>query len=194
MSDPSELLAVVESVISALRRHDVTYFITGSLASSVHGEFRATNDLDVVARLERRHLAHLMAELSGEFIADLDQAIAAVAAGTSFNLIHRGTYLKVDVFPCLTPFDREAARRAVEIVMPGGREPLRVAAREDILLAKLRWYRLGDETSEVQRRDIESLVALNRGEFDRSYLERWAEALDVRDLLQRFLGLLGAGD
>ncbi len=71
--------------------------------------------------------------------------------------------------------------------MPGGREPLRVATREDILLAKLRWYRLGDETSEMQRRDLESLVALNRGEFDRSYLERWAEALEVGDLLRRFL-------
>lgn len=188
MTDAAELLAVVEAVIAALRRQDITYFITGSLASSVHGEFRATRDLDVVAALERRHLAPLAAELSGEFLVDLEQATTAVASGTSFNLIHRTSYLKVDIFPCATAFDREAARRAVEITLPGGREALRVASTEDILLAKLRWYRLGDEQSEVQRRDIESLVALNRDTVDRRYLERWAESLGVWDLLSRLLG------
>ena len=193
MSDPAELLAVIESVVSAFRRQDVAYFITGSLASSIHGEFRATNDLDVVATLERRNLAPLIASLSGEFLADLDQAMEALEAGTSFNLIHRGTYLKVDVFPCLTAFDREATRRALDVVPSGGHGSLRVATREDILLAKLRWYRLGGETSEVQQRDIESLVALNRDHFDHPYLTRWAEALGVEDLLRRFLGSTESG-
>ena len=188
MTNPSELLGVIESVVAAFHRQGVAYFVTGSLASSVHGEFRATKDLDVVAMLERRHLAPLMADLSGEFVADLDQAIAALDAGTSFNLIHRGTYLKVDVYPCLTAFDRGATARALDVVLPGSHGPLRVASKEDILLAKLRWYRLGGETSEVQRRDIESLVALNREDFDRSYLERWAADLGVEDLLNRFLG------
>lgn len=188
MSDPAELVAVIESVIAAFRRQDVAYFITGSLASSVHGEFRATNDLDVVAMLERRHVAPLTADLSRAFFADLDQAMAALQAGTSFNLIHRGTYLKVDVFPCLTAFDREATRRAVDVALPGGHGPLRVATKEDILLAKLRWFRLGGETSEVQQRDIESLVAMNRADFDHTYLKRWAAELGVGDLLDRFLG------
>jgi hypothetical protein len=188
VSDPAELLAVVEAVASAFRRLDVAYFITGSLARSIHGEFRATNDLDIVATLERRDLTPLIANLSGAFLADLDQAIGALEAGTSFNLIHRGTYLKVDVFPCLTAFDREATRRALDVVPSGGHGSLRVATREDILLAKLRWYRLGGETSEVQQRDIESLVALNRDHLDQLYLTRWAEALGVEDLLRRFLG------
>lgn len=56
--------------------------------------------------------------------------------------------------------------------MPGDMGSLRVATREDILLAKLRWYRLGDEASETQRRDIERVVALNTGEFDEDYLGR----------------------
>jgi hypothetical protein len=62
-----------------------------------------------------------------------------------------------------------------------------VASTEDILLAKARWYRLGGETSEVQRRDIESLVALNRASLDREYLARWAGNLGVEDLVERFL-------
>ncbi len=70
--------------------------------------------------------------------------------------------------------------------MPGAAEPLRVATREDILLAKLRWYRLGDEQSEVQRRDIRQLVALNRDAFDSAYLGTWAHVLGVADLLRQF--------
>ena len=187
MSEATELIAVIDSVVSAFRRHEVLYFVTGSLASSVRGEFRATNDLDIVATLQDRQIPVLMADLSGEFITDVDQAINALAGGTSFNLIHRVTYLKVDIFPCLTAFDREATRRATNVELPGGREPLRVATTEDVLLAKARWYRLGGETSEVQRRDIESLVALNRADLDREYLMRWAGQLGVGDLVERFV-------
>jgi len=186
VSDVSELRAVIETVATALQREKVTYFITGSLASSIHGEFRATNDVDIVADLKPHHLPGLLGELSGEFITDLDQARAALDSGTSFNLIHRQTYLKVDVFLFQTALDREAARRAVEIVMPGGRTPLRVLTKEDILLAKLRWYRLGGEVSEVQQRDIESLVAMNRDTLDRVYLDSWSNRLGLRDLLKRF--------
>lgn len=70
--------------------------------------------------------------------------------------------------------------------MPGGAQALRVATKEDILLAKLRWYRLGDEQSEVQRRDIRQLLALNRDALDSAYLDNWAAVLGVSDLLERF--------
>ncbi len=188
MSDPADLLAAVDAVIGTLRRQEIVYFITGSFASSIHGEFRATNDLDIVAELESSHLGPLFEELSHEFVADVDQAASALASGSGFNLIHRTTYLKVDIFPCASAFDREAARRAETIAVPGGTESLRVASKEDILLAKIRWFRLGGETSETQRRDIENLIALNRGEFQEEYLRRWARWLHVDDLLSRFLG------
>jgi hypothetical protein len=63
---------------------------------------------------------------------------------------------------------------------------IRVASREDILLAKLHWYRLGDESSEQQRRDILGIVAMNREVLDTSYLSHWASQLGVHDLRTRF--------
>jgi len=35
-------------ICAALERHDIPYMVTGSVASSIHGVPRSTNDLDVV--------------------------------------------------------------------------------------------------------------------------------------------------
>ena len=186
MSNRSELTAVLDAISEALREAGIVYFVTGSFASSVHGEFRATNDVDIVADLNPNVLSPLLERLSSAFVVDIEQAVAALDHGTAFNLIHRETYLKVDFFPCATDFDREAARRAERLQLPGARETLRIATKEDILLAKLRWYRLGDEVSSTQRRDIDRLIALNRDDFDMNYLRSWADRLVVADLLNQF--------
>ena len=183
MSDTAELLEVVDAVIGALRRHAIPYFVTGSFASSIHGEFRATNDIDVVADIDASLLPAFVHDLDAAFVADLEQATSSLVAGTSFNLIHRTTYLKVDLFPCDSAFNRSALLRAVIIEVPGAHETLRVSSLEDILLAKLRWYRLGGESSAVQQRDVRQLIELNREELDMAYLRQWGAVLGVDDLL-----------
>lgn len=188
MNDARDLLAVVESVVTSLRRHGVPYYITGSFASSYQGEFRATNDLDIVAELNEAQLPALFADLSREFVADIEQAREALRAGTSFNLIHTGVFLKVDFFPCATPFNREAMRRAESVPLDGVSEPLRISTAEDIILAKLRWYQLTGGTSSVQERDVRGLMVLNAGKLDEAYLAMWASTLGVSDLLARFKG------
>ena len=187
MTDVDELLQVVNSTVAALRRNGIDYFITGSFASSVHGEFRATNDIDIVAVLDPERLESLLHELSATFLTDLDQARQALVHGGSFNLIHLSTYLRVDVFPCVSAFNHEALRNAVTITLPGASETLRVASLDDIILSKLWWFRLGGETSETQQRDVRRLVELNRAQLDTAYLTRWARVLLVEDLLKRFL-------
>ena len=105
MSDTAELLDVIDALVVVLRRHDVPYFITGSFASSVHGEFRATNDIDIVAKLAASRLASVLVDLSAAFVTDADQAQEALSRGASFNVIHSTTYLRVDVFPCVNAFN-----------------------------------------------------------------------------------------
>ncbi len=183
MSETNELIQVVDAVIAALRQHAIPYYVTGSFASSIHGEFRATADIDLVAAIRPQSVQELIRELDADFVADADQAIAALAAGQSFNLIHRTTYLKVDLFPCESAFNRSALDRAVTIQIPGAKESLQVSSLEDILLAKLRWYRLGGESSSVQRRDVRQLVDLNRDVLDIAYLRQWASILGIDDLL-----------
>ena len=62
---------------------------------------------------------------------------------------------------------------------------------EDTLLAKLRWYRQGNEMSERQGRDVLGILRVAGQDLDRSYLSRWAAELGVADLLDRALGDAG---
>lgn len=182
-----DLTSALAGVARALDAFRVPYFVTGSLAASTHAEFRATNDIDIVADFSAVDLRALMRELDTEFHADVEQAVSCVREGQSFNLIHRVSFLKVDFFPAVSAFNRMAIERAEFVVLDADWPAIRVATREDILLAKLHWYRLGDESSELQHRDITGIVALNRDLLDRAYLRHWAGKLGVQDLLDCFL-------
>src|SRR5207249_2445548 len=56
---------------------------------------------------------------------------------------------------------------------------------EDILLQKLRWYRLGGEQSDRQWRDVLGIMTVQVGQLDTEYVRRQAETLAVADLLDR---------
>ena len=58
---------------------------------------------------------------------------------------------------------------------------------EDILLAKLHWFRLGGEISEVQWRDIKGIARGCAITLDREYLQQSAAKVGVDDLLHRAL-------
>ena len=60
-----------------------------------------------------------------------------------------------------------------------------VTTAEDIVLAKLEWYRLGGGVSDRQWRDILGVLKVQAGRLDLDYLQEWAVELGVADLLQR---------
>ena len=59
---------------------------------------------------------------------------------------------------------------------------------EDILLQKIRWFRMGGETSDRQWRDILGIVKVQGDRLDRDYLQRNAMLIGGEDLLRRALG------
>ena len=61
------------------------------------------------------------------------------------------------------------------------------ASPEDTILAKLEWYRLGNEVSERQWRDVLGVLKTRAGTLELSYLQKWADELKVSDLLERAL-------
>jgi hypothetical protein len=111
----------------------------------------------------------------------------AVAARRSFNLIHLETMLKVDVFVSKgRAFDRQAQHRARPEPIGEGR-PFVIASAEDVVLAKLEWFRAGGEVSERQWTDVLGVLKTQGVGIDVRYLKRWAPDLGVTDLLDRAL-------
>lgn len=185
----TEPLAVTLRVVEVLEALQVPYFIGGSLASAVHGVVRTTMDVDIVAALQPEHVAPLVAQLGAAFYADEAMIRDAVARRSSFNLIHLDSMFKVDVFVTTgRPFERaQFARRALQTLSQEPQRAAYVTTAEDIILAKLEWYRRGGEISERQWRDVVNVVKVQGEALDLEYLRHWAAQLGVADLLERVL-------
>jgi hypothetical protein len=108
----------------------------------------------------------------------------AIQARRSFNVIHIRLAQKVDIFPATEAFHEAQLQRGTVIPLGAGGVPYPVATAEDILLAKLQWYRLGGEVSERQWTDIAGILAV-APDLDAAYLRTWAARLGVEDLLDK---------
>src|ERR1700744_1820575 len=89
----------VGELLSVLDDLGIQYYAGGSVASSVHGVARYTQDVDLVADLKPEQIEILAAKLNLRFYADAGQMREALRFGRSFNAIHFATGFKIDIFP-----------------------------------------------------------------------------------------------
>ena len=166
----------------------VRYVVGGSVASSVYGIPRSTQDVDVVAELYGKHIESVVAMLSPDFYVDADMIRDALAKQAAFNVVHLATMFKADIFPFANEpwMESEMTRGRLETLgTDSGPVTIRFASPEDTLLHKLVWFRMGGETSDRQWGDILGIVKVQGDRLDQTYLEHWAKTLDVVNLLER---------
>lgn len=178
----------------ALRVFDnlgIGYAIGGSIASSMHGIGRMTRDADVVVEpFPGREAAFVASFTPVEFYLSADAVAKAVRERFSFNILHPESGFKIDVYVLKDdPFDQSAfARRESMILLDQPSQPVMCYSPEDIILQKLRWYRLGEEISEQQIDDVLGVLRTQADRLDHAYLKQWAATLGLTDLLNRVLG------
>lgn len=191
MDSADDLVLAIRPIKTVLESLNIRYFVGGSVASSYHGAMRSTMDVDLVAVVSLEQVVPLLAAVVDEFYASETAIRAAIVNRTSFNLIHLPTSFKVDVFVSRgRPFDESSFARAA-ICHIGSHEngvEVPIASIEDILAAKLDWYRIGDEVSERQWNDMTRLVQLHGTRIDWKYLHSVAAEIGVSDLLERLKG------
>lgn len=180
----SEPLCVALQMAEIFENLDIPYLVGGSIASSIYGEPRATQDIDMVAELKSHHIQTLIASTKNAFYIEEEDVIHAVSRHSSFNVIHLETMIKVDIFVLGSEaIDREEMRRRRPQTIADTQ--LIVATPEDIVLQKLIWFRRGGEVSDRQWRDVSGVLKVQGDRLDWEYLKRWAESLNLSELLQR---------
>ena len=184
-----QLQRAFQKILDTLNQLKIPYMIGGSLASSIHGVFRSTNDIDIVADLEEQHVTQFVSQLAGEFYLDPETMREALHQGRPFNVIHFASGYKFDIFPVagISYYQTQLKRCGVQEVAISEGESVRcsVATAEDMILAKLAWYRAGGEHSERQWNDVRGIRSVQGDRLDRTYMREWAQRLGVDDLLEK---------
>lgn len=174
-------LSVLKLVTGRLDAAKIPYMVTGSIAAGHYGQPRMTRDIDIVVQVEPAEARVLADALGEEFAADAELIRKAIARQSLFNVIHREAIVKVDFVvrkPAAYRIEEFARRRQVTI----DGHPLWIVAPEDLILSKLEWAK--SSHSELQLRDVRSVLKFQQKAIDRAYLDRWAVHLSVDALLR----------
>ncbi|MBD3374084.1 hypothetical protein GF406_03530 [candidate division KSB1 bacterium] len=180
-----EPLYITHLIAKQFEHQQIRYLVGGSLASSLHGIPRATQDVDMVAELFHKHISPLVQALKDSFFIDADMIHQAIDHGSSFNLIHLETMFKVDIFIMQKDlFAREEmAQRELYHISETSEQSLYIARAEDIILHKLYWYKTGNEISERQWTDALGVLIVQFDKLDFSYLKKGARHKNIEKLL-----------
>lgn len=170
---------LLRKITVALEANGIPYMLTGSIASSMYGVPRATNDIDIVIAPTREQLLSMVQLFHRVGLAvDREAAVAALRKKTQFNVIDFPRGLKVDLILrkdrefSVAEFDRRETHEVEGIRVT-------IATPEDVLLAKLEWARIGD--SERQLIDAAGIIKMQGDTLDFSYIERWVEQLGLEE-------------
>ena len=164
--------------IDPLERCRIPYALVGSVASSIYGEPRATNDLDLVIPMATSDAGRLVDAFPvGQFyVPPIEVVLTELsrAHGAHLNIIALESMTKADLYPLpagqLVWFAR---RRSLEVA---GRL-IWVAAPEAVILHKLIFYR--DGGGEKHLRDVRAMMAALGPTLDRVWLETEASRLGL---------------
>ena len=159
------------------------------MASSLLSIPRFTQDADLMVDPFAGREIELEDALGPAYYVSITAMSEANRLRRSFNIINKVTGFKLDLFVRKDrPFDLAALDRSARLVLPAdSSQQIAVLSAEDVIVLKLEWYRLGDEVSEQQWRDVVGLMKVRGPRLDLDYTRRAAEELGVADLLERTL-------
>jgi hypothetical protein len=175
------------TVVRLLEDAGIPYMLTGSLAAAFYAAPRATQDVDLVIEATDRQIDVLLDGLLAEGLyVSKEAAHEAFRAAGQFNVVDPETGWKADLIVRRNrPFSLEEFGRRRSARLLGVEVAL--TSLEDLVIAKLEWSTLGD--SELQRRDLATLIDASGATLDRTYVEHWVDELGLetawRDLLNR---------
>lgn len=177
---------LLKTVVTRLDQLAVPYMLTGSVASSLHGEPRSSHDIDLVVDLSSQRIDSIVAAFPApRFFLNRASVLEAVRNRRMFNLLDQETGDKVD-FWLMTDSAFDASRFSRRVSVPYEDVSVTLSSPEDTIIAKLRWAKLSGG-SERQLQDALRVYELQCARLDGTYIEKWVRELQVEELWRQLL-------
>lgn len=176
----AEQRSLLRLVVDRLNSVGITYMVSGSLASSLHGEPRMTRDIDVVVDATREQLETFQGlfDPTTHYVTD---PLEALAHRSMFTIVEIMTGWKVDLMIRKErAFSRSELDRRVKAKI--GDVEVLVVSPEDSILSKLEWMKLSG--SDRQLGDVVGMIDANADRLDWDYIRYWASELSVGEQLR----------
>jgi len=188
-------IEVLKDFTDILERLGISYAIGGSMASSIYGMVRFTQDADITVEPFENQADQLYQLLRHRYYISKEAMTAALMQRGSFNVIHLESAFKIDVFICKdTAFEKQLIlRRKLLRFSDSVDKDFAVVSPEDIVLLKLRWYLEGGQISDRQWQDVLGILSVQKKDLDLEYLNRWAAVLGINELFQKAVNTVGSG-
>jgi hypothetical protein len=155
-----------------LRKYQIPYFVTGSVASIVYGDPRLTHDIDLVLNLNNINIdIFLKAFPSDQFYCPPEDVIRTEFNRNirgHFNLIHHETGFKADIY--LTGQEQLqlwAMQNSKQIDFASSK--INIAPPEYVIIKKLEFYKEGNAQKHLL--DIKSMLNNSAELIDFNYLD-----------------------
>ncbi len=180
MSEPD----LVGLFVAPLQRLGLNYMVTGGVAAVAYGDPRFTRDVDIVLALAHRDVRSFSEEFpEPDFYLPPREVITEEMnrrKGGHFNVIHRDTALRADVYLVGDdPFHVWALERRHTIRTHTGE--IQLAPIEYVIVRKLEYFQASG--SDRHLRDIAMMLAVSGDLIDPTALRSWSARMGVSDAL-----------
>jgi hypothetical protein len=165
----------------------ISYGVGGSLASSLYGKVRFTQDADLMVEPFMSKAEQFHEKVKSDFYINKATMYEALESKGSFNVIHAQSVFKIDIFVqpesqyesgLLKRSRRQSLSDSIE-------DEFSCLSPEDVVILKLRWYKEGGCVSERQWSDVLGVLSVQADWLDYEYLSSWAQKLGLDELLKR---------
>ena len=173
---------LLQDCLQRLNQSTIAYMLVGSMASNYWGIPRSTHDIDFVVEYGDSDVDSIVKLFQGDFFIQEISVRSALKPPYQFNALDNRSALKVDFFRLAgDAYELERFKRRRSVTILG--QPSVIAAPEDIILHKLRWYNISP--SDRQLTDSSGILSVSGDIVDNEYLDQWANEIGVKKLLDR---------
>jgi len=169
---------IFKDIAEKLNENSIPYMVSGSVAMNYYSIPRMTRDIDIVIEIENPEKFYNL--FKDKYYINYKSFKKAVSGKKMFNIINMDEVIKIDFI-----IKKDSEYRKLEFERRLKKKIdnffIYIVTIEDLILSKLLWSR--ESFSEIQLRDVKNL--LERKEIDHKYIKKWAEKLNVFELLKK---------